>query len=247
MKNNKKGFTLIEILVALFVGSVMMMAVYGAVNMAQKSSSGVERRVLAQQDARSALEVMAMEIGMASYNPTLNSPFKTMWVNENCTGAGTQVYRGIQAANANSITIEMDITNNAGTVTNGDGFISGPNEVITYNYAGNIYITRQTGCPVGGAQPFLGAPAAAAEQSKTVLVVNNVAGPGNSPIPVFRYYDGAGLEIPSPVTDRIPEIRRIEITLVVDAQYINPMSGQRSRVVYSTSVIPRNHMNTFTY
>jgi len=245
MKNNKKGFTLVELLVALFIGSVMLTAVYGAVNMGQRSSAGLERRVMAQQDARSALELMAMEIGMASYNPTLKSASANMWRNVNCVGAaGTQAqtYRGIQAANANSITVEMDITNNAGTVTDGDGIIGGPNEVITYNYAGNIYITRQTGCPVGVAQPFLGAAAAAADQSKTVLVVNNAAG-----IPVFRYYDGAGLEIPSPVTDRIPEIRRIEITLVVDAQYVNPMSGQQARVVYSTSVIPRNHMNIFTY
>ena len=241
----ENGFTLIEILVALFIGSVMLTAVFGAVNMAQKSSSGVERKVLAQQDARNTLEIMAMEIGMASYNPTLTSA--NIW-DLNCAGAGTgtQTYRGIQAANANSITVEMDITNPAGTATDGDGIISGPNEIITYNYAGNIYITRETNC--GGAQPILGAAAAAADQqSKNVLVVNNVAGPGNSAIPVFRYYDGAGLEIPSPVTARIPEIRRIEIIVVVDAQYVNPMNGQRARVVYSTSVIPRNHMNLYTY
>jgi len=239
MKNSKKGFTLIEILVALFIGSVMLMAVYGAVIMAQKSSSGVERKVITQQDARSALELMAMEIGMASYNPALKPASANMWHDANCAGAGTQAYRGIQAANANSITVEMDINNNE--------IIDHPNanEVITYDYADNIYLTRSTSC--GVPQPFLGAAATAAEQSKTVLVVNNVAGPGNSAIPVFRYYDGAGLEIPSPVTARIPEIRRIEITLVVDAQYVNPMNGQRTRVVYSTSVIPRNHMNTFTY
>jgi type IV pilus assembly protein PilW len=64
------GFTLIEILMALFIGLILLGAVYISMTSGQRSSAGVERKVAAQQDTRAALEVMAMEISMASFNPT---------------------------------------------------------------------------------------------------------------------------------------------------------------------------------
>ena len=71
--NMKKqnGFTLVEAVIALFIGSLMLVAVYETINMGQISSSKVERRISAQQDVRGALELMAMEIQMSSLNPTL--------------------------------------------------------------------------------------------------------------------------------------------------------------------------------
>lgn len=149
--NMKKqnGFTLVEAVIALFIGSLMLVAVYETINMGQISSSKVERRISAQQDVRGALELMAMEIQMASYNPTLECK---IWVSPtDCASPSSNMtYRGIQAATANSITIEMDV--------NGTGVInttSNPNEIITYAYdSTNQYITRSTNC--GSAQPFLG-------------------------------------------------------------------------------------------
>ena len=64
-----KGFTLVEILMAVFIGLILLGAVYVSMNSGQRSSAGVERKVAAQQDVRAALEVMAMEISMASFNP----------------------------------------------------------------------------------------------------------------------------------------------------------------------------------
>jgi prepilin-type N-terminal cleavage/methylation domain-containing protein len=233
----ENGFTLIEILVALAIGSFMLVAIYAAVNSAQRSSSGVERRVIAQQDARSALELMAMEIQMASYNPNL---VNNIWVDwKTCAGAGTNIYRGIQEATANSITVEMDINDN-GII---EKSTNNPNEIIRYAYySDDQYITRSANC---SEQPFLGATAANMD-TKTVLVVNNTAGAGNTAIPVFRYYDGKGIELAAPVTASIPDIRRIEITLVADTATSDPGGGRR-RVIYSTSVIPRNHIYIPTY
>jgi prepilin-type N-terminal cleavage/methylation domain-containing protein len=231
MRTNNNGFTLVEILVALFIGTLMLMAIYAVVDSAQKSSTGIERKVIAQQDARSALELMAMEIRMASYNPNLTS---NIWVSTaNCfSAAANQNYRGIQEATANSMTIEMDIDDSAAIRDH-------TNEVINYNYdTANQYITRKTNC-TGGDQPFLG-DTNANEAQKTVLVVNNSVG-----IPVFRYYNGSGSEITVSGTDlggRIPDIRRVEITLVLDTAYSDPTTGGRKRIIYSTSVIPRNHI-----
>jgi prepilin-type N-terminal cleavage/methylation domain-containing protein len=235
---NSKGFTLAEILVAMGLASLMLMAIYMVVNSAQRSSTGIESKVVAQQDARGALDLMAMEVRMASFNPNLTP---NIWVSPTaCTGAPTsQNYRGIPAATANSISIEMDLNEN--------NSIGDANEIISYNYdSANSYITRETNC--GGAQPFLGDIAADSNQ-KTVLVVNNAAG-----VPLFRYYDGThtaggvGTEIPAgSLPGRIPDIRRIEITLVVDTVSNDPNTGAPRRIVYSTSVIPRNHIPTYAY
>jgi len=232
----ENGFTLVELIVAIFIGSLVLTAIYSFINMAQRSSSGIERRVGAQQDARGALELMAMELRMASYNPLSQRPWA---VPASCSGlSADQIYRGIQEATANSITIEMDL--------NGNGVVEGttglnPDEVIKYVYdSSNKEITRSTSCATP--QPFLGAANSNTDQ-KTVSVENNAAG-----IPVFRYFNASGTDITSTVVllptdlDRgIPGIRRIQITLVVDTWSKDIGSTTPRRIIYSTSVIPRNH------
>ncbi len=233
MKNSNAGFTLIEILVALFLGTLMLLAIHASVDSAQKSSGKIERRVIAQQDARSALDLMALEISMASYNPNLN---KSIWVSAaDCASASAnQDYRGIQEATANSLALEMDINESSAI---GDS----ENEIIYYNYnTAKQCITRKTNCGII-AQPFLGALNDDLAK-KNVLVVNSTVN-----VPVFRYYDGAGTELASPVIANIPNIRRIEVTLVLDTAYTDPGSLGRKRIIYSTSIIPRNHINVYLY
>jgi len=82
--------------------------------------------------------------------------------------------------------------------------------------------------------PFLG-PIAGQPGVRTVEVVNGA-------LPVFRYYDGTGAEIPhANLPNDIPRIRRIEIALLVQSADVDPSTGQPRRMAYSTSVIPRNH------
>jgi len=223
---NRKGFTLVEILIAASVGIIVLGAIYAAMSMGQRSSVNVERKVIAQQDTRAGLGIMAMEIRMASYNPNFAS--NSMWCDPGTcnTPPVSSTYKGIQEATANSITVEMDI--------DGSSVIKdSTNEIIQYNYdTGNLRITRETNC--GGAQPFLGDVAGQRE----VRVVNNTAG-----ISLFRYYDVNGNEL-VPGTDLpadIPKIRRVRITLVVDTEEPDPNLGKRRRTFYSTNVITRNH------
>lgn len=228
---------MVELMIAMAVSMGLLAAVYVAINSTQRHSSSIERRVTAQQDVKPALDIMAMEIGMASYNPTFAS---NLWVvpSGTCLGAAdatAQTYRGIQVATANAIVVEMDI---AGDGTDGDGMLGDDNEVIRYNYnTANQMITRETNC--GGGQPFLGDTVAG---RKTVRVINNTAGPGNTAIPVFRYFNGVGAEIAvGGLPAAIPDIRRIEIVLAVETEGVDANTGQRKRLIYSTSVIPRNH------
>ena len=65
---NRKGFTLVEILAAMFIGLFLLGAIYVSMVSGQKSSVALESKITAHQDSRAVLEVMATEISMASYN-----------------------------------------------------------------------------------------------------------------------------------------------------------------------------------
>ena len=216
---NTKGFTLIELLVAAAVSLILVFAIGMAIESALRSSGGIERKVIAQQDVRGTLEIMAMEIRMASYNPLFGQEPVTGNVDRFWRGAGCGATlccdqnscplpldtrcqrRGIQEATTTSITVQMDISDRLDgyNLPDGNGQIMGgpaeTNEIIRYNYVtagGDRYITRETNC--GGAQPFLG-DAVASLHPLTVRVSNeDIPDPDNpgNPLPVFRYFDALG-------------------------------------------------------
>jgi len=227
MKKKKKqnGFTLVEIIFALFCGLALMGAVYMALISGQKSSMALDSKVTALQGTRAVIETMALEISMASFNANFTA---NLWRDPaNCAAiSGNQAYKGIQLATANSLTLEMDLNEN--------GIIGDiPNEVVAYVYdIPNQRITRSANC--GGATSFLGNIPG---NPRSERVINNTLA-----IPVFRYFNGLGVEIPAAnLPGETANIRRIQITLAVETEDVDPNSNQRRRMTYSTSVIPRNH------
>jgi prepilin-type N-terminal cleavage/methylation domain-containing protein len=245
------GFSLVEVLFALFVGGLLMSAVYLVMISGQKSSTGVERKVAAQQDVRAALDIMAMEISMASYNPYLALPSQ-IWVNPTtCTGAtANPQYKGIQVAGPMAITVEMDIGSVGANPNQEDGLISAPNEIISYAYNdASQTITRSASLGLancGTATPFLGGGTNAVAGTKTVNLINNDA---TTPIKnkannaaIFRYYDSNLNELdPGTTPTDIPNIRRIDITLAVQTEEKDPSTNAYRKMIYSTSVLVRNH------
>jgi prepilin-type N-terminal cleavage/methylation domain-containing protein len=222
---NRKGFTLVEILAAMFIGLFLLGAIYVSMDSGRKSSVALESKINAHQDTRAVLEVMATEISMASYNSNF---IPNIWLDPaDCSKVSTnQAYKGIQAATANSLIVQMD-TDNSGTV--GDS----SNEVISYVYdTDNQQITRATNC--AGAVSFLGD---IPTNPRSERVVNNTLN-----IPLFRYFDGLGNEIPAGnLPANIPNVRRIQITLAVDTENVDPNTFQRRRMIYTTSLVPKNH------
>ena len=224
------GFTLVELLMAVAVGLVLLGAIWSAVMAGQRSSVGIERKVTTGQDARIALEIMAAEIRMASFNPMFAMG---LWIDPaSCSPAANQGWRGIQEATSMVITIEMDLDPDGQCGNSG-------NEIIRYAYdepSGRI--TRETiRCASGirtssGAQPFLG-PIPSNPAVRTVRVINGG-------VPVFRYYDGKGAEVVN-LPAEIPRIRRIEIVLLAVSSDADPRTGEPRRLAFSTSVMPRNH------
>ncbi|MCX7815900.1 MAG: prepilin-type N-terminal cleavage/methylation domain-containing protein [Syntrophales bacterium] len=223
---DQRGVTLVEMLITITVGITLIAALYLSINVIQKHTTGIERKVTAQMDVKPPLNVMAIEISMASFNPTFTTD---IWLSPTtCAISSNQRYRGIQEATANTIAVEMDANEN--------GSIGDSNEVIRYEYLiQNEYITRSTNC--GSPQPFLGDNPSSG-RPRTVRVINRRLG-----IPVFRYFDGNGIEIFPSESDQsmIPNIRRIHITLAVETEEIDPTTNRRKQLIYSTSVLVRNH------
>jgi type IV pilus assembly protein PilW len=107
MKLNSKGFTLIEILVALAITSVVLTAIYAAYQSQQKAYIIQQDIAMMQQNLRAAMYLMTQEIRMAGYDPT-----GTAGAGITATGSGTF-----------SFTKDLD----------GDGDVTGSSENITYS------------------------------------------------------------------------------------------------------------------
>jgi type IV pilus assembly protein PilW len=210
--DSSKGFTLVETLIALVIGTIIIGATLMASMAGQQAASGIEQKVDVQQDIRAALDLMVMEISMASYNPNADKTLIQWKSAGDCNAAGTTANRGIQQADGSNIAVEMDL--------NGDGNVTGSNEIIKYSYSGNR-IRRSTSC--GTNSTLIG-------NTNSAWVIND---PGT---PVFQYFDGN-----NNVTANIPDIRRIVVTLVVQSS-TSDIKGVARTMVYSTSIIPRNHM-----
>ena len=82
---NRNGFTLIEPMISMAVTMLLLVGLYMAV--------------------KPALDLMAMEIGIASYNPNFATG---MWlaVGSCATASGNQAYKEIQEATTNAITVQ---------------------------------------------------------------------------------------------------------------------------------------------
>lgn len=65
----RKGFTLIEMIIALGVGSLLLTATLSLFMTSNKANVKQDRLISAQQFVRSALEIMAYELRMAGYIP----------------------------------------------------------------------------------------------------------------------------------------------------------------------------------
>lgn len=126
---SNRGFTMVELLIALVVSLLALGAIYSTFMNQQKSYHIQEETAAMHQNIRAAMFYMEREIRMAGCDPTGR--------------AGS----GILTANANSIRFTEDIIgNNPGD--DPDGFTDDPNENITYSRSGGNLV-RDTG---GGPQ-----------------------------------------------------------------------------------------------
>lgn len=229
----EKGFTLLEVIMALGISMLIITAIYASVNMAQRSSTSVTRKVITQQDARAVLDIMAMEIRMASFNPnppTTGSTWTTIpyGANMSLTTAPSVGNKGIQIAGANQIHVSMDLNGDGhiGDWVKADGTpIDAPNEHILYTYiAAKNAIYRNVSN--GANQPILGG-----SDDTDTKVINDVSKP------LLQYFDRDG----NPAVS-IPDIRRIRITIIAQTKSSDMLSGRVRIIPYTTDILVKNHV-----
>jgi len=136
-----RGFSLIEMLIAMTVGLVVLGAMYNVFTIQNKAFGNQEEIVAMQQGVRAAMDMLAREVGMAGYDP--------VGVNSDTDGAND--FSGVTVSGS-QLQIKADMRG-ANPNDPPDGIIqatSQENTVYVFN-AANKRITRNIGA---GAQPF---------------------------------------------------------------------------------------------
>lgn len=113
---NNRGFTLVELLVAMVMATIFILATMTIAEVSTQSYRTQERVSDAQQGVRGAMDMMVRDIRMAGYDPLAQSNGPTGGV-------------GIVNATATNLVFSQDL--------NANGAIDGTDEQITYNYTGS--------------------------------------------------------------------------------------------------------------
>lgn len=67
--SDRRGFTLLEILVAVALLSVILAAVYSTFHLSHRAMEGMDESLLALQESRTVMDVLARELESASFDP----------------------------------------------------------------------------------------------------------------------------------------------------------------------------------
>ena len=223
----------------MVVGLTILLAISSMMDIGLKSSSGVGRRVFTQQDARAVLDLMAMEIGMASYNPNMSTSTWATFPTGSCASIAWPTLgtakKGIQVATADRIVIGMDLTEPPITpAVIGDT----ASEYIEYSYVGNT-TTGTIFRNIGGTSGCSGDTAILGGAGSETMVVNGTV------TPLFQYFNVAGTDISAAViatpNTNVPLIRRIRINIIADVETQQGNAFRTTRRTYTTDVLVRNH------
>ncbi len=128
----RDGFTLIEMLVALAITSILVAVVALAFTGQSRSYNSQQEIISLQQNMRSALQFLAKEVRLAGYDPT---------------GSANA---GIITATGSELRFTRDIGDGAGGTSDGD--TDDPEEDIRYALSADGALGRETG-GTGGLQP----------------------------------------------------------------------------------------------
>lgn len=137
-QHNSNGFTIIELLIALSISSIVMVAMYQTFNSQQKSYMIQEDVATMQQNLRAAMFLLTNDIRMAGYDSKLSGNFGVTDIRPrditNAVDTGMTGYSSIE------VTEDLD---DSGTITTGERI-----QYSVYDFVagdGNIDIARDSG------------------------------------------------------------------------------------------------------
>jgi len=192
---NNKGFTLVELMISLAMTGIIIAAVYSVYTLQQKTHTAQDQVVEMQQNIRAATMIMEQELRMAGYDPTSDADAT------------------FTAATVAGFGFGQDITDTAGTDTDGDGKLDGPNEIIGYGFAAgdanNDGFVDAGGVSALGRSTGFGALQPIAENIQAIE---------------FFYTVEDGTQTTSPVADgfSLSDIRTITISILARTAWQDP-------------------------
>ena len=210
--NNQKGFTLVELMVAITLMSMTLAAFYAVFTVQTRSLNAQDHRLEAQQYARAVLDLMIREIRSAGYFPgsACTTPAHTL---------------GIVAADEENLQFVQD--------ADGDNTCVSANENITYAYDfTNKNVTRAAD----------GAPAEVLTDGNAVafqFVYYPRQTTGVVP-PPFCVTPGYPSGCSGDLAVNLANIQRVEIRLTVESKNVYPAAGSQLFATLSSSVDLRN-------
>ncbi len=212
------GFSLIEMMITLAVGSLVTAGLYGSFVQQQKVYTLQNQIVDMQQNARLGMDLMVGELRMAGFNPTGEAE------------VGFQVGEDSDITGAHSIRFALDLTDNP----DGRGECTGPpdgdsedcNENITYR----LYDSRRD---------FDFDLGRKSGDGRITPVIENVTGLD------FCYFLASapnGPCVANPTPAEFTDIRFVQVTLTTqtaapDPHYHHPLNGNGYRTFTLTSLV----------
>ena len=205
------GFTLVELMITLVISSFIVSAVYSVYITQQRTYVGQDQVTEMQQNIRAGLMLMTSAIRMAGYDP------------KGTTGAG------ITGMLAGRVQFTQDITDAAGTATDGDGIMGDAGEMIDLGFS-PAEDTTGNGIPDSSTN---GVPDAISLRQQSTNVTAGTSG-GYQPIAEniqaieFRYLDSTGA-----VTTVAANVRSIQISILARAG--KPDQTFTNTITYTTA------------
>jgi len=222
MNTNDKGFTLVELVIAMAVGLIVLSAVYALFTVQSKHLATQEQLAELHQNAREAMDIVVREISMAGYNQTSSSCSSPVTAVSRCSGVTTATNApcaGIANAGVDTISFVADLNANCDTTAG----VGNPSENIVYDR----YHSETSSTDVFS----LGRTSNGSKQP--VIEYLDLLS--------FSYHDANGN-----VTANLADIRRVKITIVIraanqDLNYTDPTYGDHyRRYTLSSFAFPRN-------
>ena len=177
LQTDQRGVSIMEMLVTLAVGSILLAAIFGALDYSVKANGKVQDRVDSAQRGRAAMELITRQLR-----------------SQICLGPGYPAIPVTPSSDGNSITFFTDLGGDTGFGGNNGNGGSGKLQRRTITYSsGTVY---ETDYSVGGVIPT--APIFTLVRSNWVLadkLTQAVDPVTNQVIPFFRYFGFT----PSPV------------------------------------------------
>jgi len=218
MSKRNDGFSVPELLIAMFIGLVVVGAVYSLFIMQNRQYRNQEQITEMQQNARMAMAMMIREISMAGFNQTSAACPDPVTAVRRCTGTTTAANApctGITHAGADEIGFVADLNANCDTTAG----TANKDENIAFNVDSSS-----------------GVPALNRTSNGTKLPVVEYVDALS-----FAYYDGEGN-----ITTDLTAIRKIRISITTrtaqpDPYFTHPTAGDHYRRYQLESfVVPRN-------